>query len=64
MIFFLLLLCGVSLAVAALVAGPALSTAATPRHARILLSLLMFFLLVFMPMLLYILLGIPPLALV
>jgi uncharacterized membrane protein len=63
-IFFLFLLFAVALAVAALVAGPALSTPQMGRRTRILLTLLMFFLLVLMPMALYILLGIPPLALV
>lgn len=64
MIFFLFLLFAVAFAVAALVSGPALSTPQMGRRPRIILTLLMFFLLVLVPMALYILLGIPPLALV
>jgi hypothetical protein len=63
MIFFLIMLLIIALTVALLVAGPALSTAGLGRKPRIILILLVFFMLVLAPMLLYILLGIPQLAL-
>ncbi|MFO0068794.1 MAG: hypothetical protein ACK529_01275 [Alphaproteobacteria bacterium] len=63
MMFFLSMLLLIAVAVALLVAGPALSTDGIGRKTRILLSFIVFLLLILAPMLLYILLGIPQLAL-
>jgi hypothetical protein len=63
MMFFLSMLLLIAVAVALLVAGPALSTDEIGRKERILLCFIVFFLLILAPMLLYILLGIPQLAL-
>lgn len=63
MIFFLSMLLMIAVAIALFVAGPALSTAGMGRKQRILLSFIVFLLLVLAPMMLYILLGIPQLAL-
>jgi hypothetical protein len=63
MIFFLGMLLVAATAIALLVAGGALSTDEIGRKERILLSFIVFFLLILTPMLLYILLGIPQLAL-
>ncbi|MFN7401300.1 MAG: hypothetical protein ACK5WQ_01290 [Alphaproteobacteria bacterium] len=63
MMFFLSMLLLIAVAVALLVAGPALSTDGIGRKPRILLSFIVFLLLILAPMMLYILLGIPQLAL-